>query len=89
MAMACDACGTKTNEIKSGGGIEDKGRQITLKMTDISDLSRDVLRVGHRSKVILGDSSNQALNLPISGFNKGRDNHEMQSITMAYNVDLK
>lgn len=46
MAMACDACGTKTNEIKSGGGIEDKGRQITLKMTDISDLSRDVLRSG-------------------------------------------
>ncbi|XP_041470729.1 zinc finger protein ZPR1-like [Lytechinus variegatus] len=46
MAMSCDACNTKTNEIKSGGGIEDKGRKITLKMTDVSDLSRDVLRSG-------------------------------------------
>lgn len=46
MATSCDVCNTKSNEIKSGGGIEDKGRRITLKMTDISDLSRDVLRSG-------------------------------------------
>ena len=27
----CDVCGHKTNEIKSGGGIEEKGKKIMLK----------------------------------------------------------
>jgi len=44
MATVCDACGLKTNEVKSGGGIEEKGRRITLRVTDPSDLSRDVLK---------------------------------------------
>lgn len=44
MATVCEVCGHKTNEVKSGGGIEDKGRKITLKITDPSDLSRDVLK---------------------------------------------
>jgi len=44
MATVCDACGVKTNEVKSGGGIEDKGRRITLHVTDPSDMNRDILK---------------------------------------------
>ena len=45
MATVCDFCGRKTNEVKSGGGIEPKGQKITLKVTEVSDFSRDVLKV--------------------------------------------
>jgi len=44
MATVCEVCGHKTNEVKSGGGIEEKGRKITLRITDPSDMSRDVLK---------------------------------------------
>jgi len=44
MATNCDSCGHKTNEVKSGGGIDEKGRKITLHITDPSDMSRDVLK---------------------------------------------
>ena len=46
MATVCEYCGHKTNEVKSGGGIEPKGKRISLKVTDATDLSRDVLKVG-------------------------------------------
>lgn len=44
MATTCDVCGHKTNEVKSGGGIEPKGTKIILKVTGGFDLSRDVLK---------------------------------------------
>lgn len=44
MATNCDACGHRTNEVKSGSGISDKGVKITLRVTDAIDLSRDVLK---------------------------------------------
>ncbi|KAL2912308.1 nucleolar zinc-finger protein [Polyrhizophydium stewartii] len=44
MAISCDACGYKSNEVKAGGAISAKGKRITLKMTDIEDLSRDILK---------------------------------------------
>ncbi|XP_072049167.1 zinc finger protein ZPR1-like [Amphiura filiformis] len=44
MAMVCEACGYRTNEVKSGAGIEPKGRKLSLRITDSSDLSRDVLK---------------------------------------------
>ncbi|XP_038065261.1 zinc finger protein ZPR1-like [Patiria miniata] len=45
MASNCDSCGYKDSEVKSGAGIEPKGRRITLKMTDSAmDLNRDVLK---------------------------------------------
>ncbi|XP_074652401.1 zinc finger protein ZPR1-like isoform X2 [Tubulanus polymorphus] len=43
MATNCDNCGLRDNEVKSGGGIEPHGLKITLKLTDVADLSRDVL----------------------------------------------
>ena len=45
MATVCEYCGHKTNEVKSGGGIEPKGKKIILRVTDVSDMSRDVLKV--------------------------------------------
>jgi len=44
MATVCDACGNKTNEVKSGAGIEKMGKKITLKVEDPSDLNRDILK---------------------------------------------
>lgn len=44
MAMACDACGEKSNEVKSGTGFEPKGKKMILNVTDVSDLNRDVLK---------------------------------------------
>jgi len=44
MATVCDVCGAKSNEVKAGGGIEPKGKKITLKVTDPTDMSRDVLK---------------------------------------------
>ena len=45
MATSCDYCGYKSNEVKSGTGVSDRGTKITLKLTHISDLSRDILKV--------------------------------------------
>lgn len=44
MATNCESCGHRTNEVKSGSGIEPKGCRTTLKITDITDMSRDVLK---------------------------------------------
>lgn len=44
MAVNCDACGFRDNEIKPGAGIADKARKLTLHVTDVSDLSRDLLK---------------------------------------------
>ena len=44
MATNCDDCGHRTNEVKSGSGINEKGVKITLRITDLIDLSRDVLK---------------------------------------------
>lgn len=45
MSTNCDACGNRTNEVKSGGGIEDQGVKITVKINSKDDMSRDVLKV--------------------------------------------
>ncbi|XP_034021770.1 zinc finger protein ZPR1 [Thalassophryne amazonica] len=44
MATTCDACGHRTNEVKSGGATEEMGTRITLHLTDPSDMTRDVLK---------------------------------------------
>lgn len=44
MATNCDACGHRTNEVKSGGAIEPLGTKITLHITDPSDITRDILK---------------------------------------------
>ncbi|XP_041742311.1 zinc finger protein ZPR1 isoform X2 [Coregonus clupeaformis] len=44
MATNCDDCGHRTNEVKSGGATEELGTKITLHLTDLSDMSRDLLK---------------------------------------------
>ncbi|TNN31022.1 Zinc finger protein ZPR1 [Liparis tanakae] len=44
MATNCDACGHRTNEVKSGGATEDLGTRITLRVTGAADMTRDVLK---------------------------------------------
>lgn len=44
MSTVCDHCGYKSNEVKTGGAIPEKGRRITLYCDDPSDLSRDILK---------------------------------------------
>ena len=45
MATDCPQCGYKSNEVKAGGAISEKGKIITLIMTEADDLSRDILKV--------------------------------------------
>lgn len=45
MATVCEVCGSKTNEVKSGGGIESKGLHIEIDVKTKEDLTRDVLKV--------------------------------------------
>lgn len=44
MATVCDNCGLRTNEVKPGGGIEEKGVKIEVSVRGRIDFSRDVLK---------------------------------------------
>lgn len=47
MALACDYCGHKSNEVKGGSGISEKGKLIKLRITEPLDMTRDILKVIH------------------------------------------
>ncbi len=40
----CDACGYKTNDVKTGGEVPKHGKRIWLQVKDIKDLGRDILK---------------------------------------------
>lgn len=44
MATSCSSCGHRTSEVKSGGGISSCGKKISLKVTNFSDLKRDLVK---------------------------------------------
>ncbi|KAM0734611.1 Zinc finger protein ZPR1 [Formica fusca] len=44
MATLCESCGHKTNEVKSGGGIEPQGVKIEVMVTGKEDFNRDLLK---------------------------------------------
>lgn len=44
MATLCESCGHRTNEVKSGGGIEPKGVKIEVRVAGKKDFSRDLLK---------------------------------------------
>lgn len=44
MATSCESCGHRTNEVKSGAGIEPQGVKIEVKITGKEDFSRDILK---------------------------------------------
>ncbi|KAF9300833.1 nucleolar zinc-finger protein [Mortierella antarctica] len=44
MSTTCDECGYKSNEVKAGGPVSEKGKRIILKIEDTEDMSRDILK---------------------------------------------
>lgn len=44
MATVCETCGNKTNEVKSGSGIEPQGVRIEVTITGKEDFCRDLLK---------------------------------------------
>ncbi|KAM3424337.1 hypothetical protein BST61_g11126 [Cercospora zeina] len=44
MSTVCDHCGYRSNEVKTGGEVPEKGRKITLKVSTKEDLARDILK---------------------------------------------
>ncbi|KAF2276246.1 zinc finger protein-like protein zpr1 [Westerdykella ornata] len=44
MSTVCDHCGYRSNEVKTGGEVPEKGRRITLSVETNEDLSRDILK---------------------------------------------
>lgn len=44
MSTVCDRCGYKSNEVKTGGAIPDKGRRIAVRISEPDDLARDILK---------------------------------------------
>ena len=53
MCTVCESCGIRSSEVKSGTGIEEKGVKFTLKLTDPSDLNRDLLKVNKSVKYFI------------------------------------
>lgn len=41
---SCEHCGYRTSEVKTGGEVPEKGKKITLKVENLVDLSRDILK---------------------------------------------
>ncbi|KAK3716181.1 nucleolar zinc-finger protein [Vermiconidia calcicola] len=44
MSTVCEHCGYRSNEVKSGGEVPEKGRRITLRAKSREDLVRDILK---------------------------------------------
>ncbi|KAL1587985.1 hypothetical protein WHR41_03321 [Cladosporium halotolerans] len=44
MSTVCDDCGYRSNEVKTGGAVPEKGSRITLAVNTREDLSRDILK---------------------------------------------
>ncbi len=44
MNTSCDDCGYKSNDVKTGGEIPEKGRKMIVKVKTAEDLARDILK---------------------------------------------
>jgi len=44
MNTSCDDCGYKSNDVKTGGEVPEKGQKMSLRVTSPIDLSRDILK---------------------------------------------
>lgn len=44
MSTVCDACGYKSNDVKTGGEIPEKGKKISIRIKTNEDLARDILK---------------------------------------------
>ncbi|EKD12214.1 uncharacterized protein L3040_000317 [Drepanopeziza brunnea f. sp. 'multigermtubi'] len=44
MSTVCEDCGYRSNEVKTGGEVPEKGKKITLHVNGPTDLARDILK---------------------------------------------
>lgn len=44
MAFTCENCGFRNNEVKGGGAVPTLGTEVSLRVTGVDDLKRDVLK---------------------------------------------
>lgn len=44
MSTTCSHCGYKSNEVRTGGAVPEKGRRVTLEIVEKDDLTRDMLK---------------------------------------------
>lgn len=44
MSTVCESCGYRSNEVKTGGEVPEKGQRIKLRIENSEDLSRDILK---------------------------------------------
>ncbi|KAK4494212.1 hypothetical protein PRZ48_014510 [Zasmidium cellare] len=44
MSTVCEHCGYRSNEVKTGGEVPEKGERITLRVSTAEDLARDILK---------------------------------------------
>lgn len=44
MNTSCDDCGYKSNDVKTGGEVPEKGKKVTIKIKTPVDLARDILK---------------------------------------------
>ncbi|KAJ4983719.1 ZPR1 zinc-finger domain-containing protein [Stagonosporopsis vannaccii] len=44
MSTVCEHCGYRSNEVKTGGEVPEKGRRITVSIQNKEDMSRDILK---------------------------------------------
>jgi zinc finger protein len=65
MSTACEFCGYKSNEVKTGGEVPPMGRKITLKVESPDDLTRDILKVTPSVKLDSTDIQSETCSLQI------------------------
>lgn len=44
MSFTCDHCGARSTEVKTGGGVSEKARKITLRVDCEEDMNRDIFK---------------------------------------------
>lgn len=44
MSTVCEDCGYRSNDVKTGGEVPARGKRITLRVKDQTDLARDILK---------------------------------------------
>jgi len=44
MAFTCEHCGYRSSDVKTGGGVSDHGKKMTLKVEGEEDMNRDCFK---------------------------------------------
>lgn len=52
MSFNCDSCGYQNNEIQSGGQVQELGIKFKVKLTQQTDLSRQIVKSDYASLIV-------------------------------------